>query len=163
MISFSFSDHQRALIERPIESKIFLEGPAGAGKTTAGVGRLLHLLDSRVRARAILGLAPQRALATPYYPVVPVSALPVSAAIAIITDEKAVHRILVNGSVLVSHRIFANPSYVNQVFHPIHRNVLPNLIMQLSDTTFTNPISTTYWRHQVISCSFLSFLTSIEP
>ena len=60
-------DHQRLLVERPIKSKIFLEGPAGTGKTTAGVGRLLHLLDSRVRARAILVLAPQRTLATPYY------------------------------------------------------------------------------------------------
>ena len=67
MTSFVLSDHQLALINHPIESKIFLEGPAGTGKTTAGVGRLLHLLDSRVRARAILVLAPQRTLATPYY------------------------------------------------------------------------------------------------
>jgi len=67
MASFALADHQRALIERPIENRIFLEGPAGTGKTTAGVGRLLHLLDSRVRARAILVLVPQRTLATPYY------------------------------------------------------------------------------------------------
>ena len=67
MASFSLTDHQLALIKRPIESKIFLEGPAGTGKTTAGVGRLLHLLDSRVRARSILVLAPQRTLAAPYY------------------------------------------------------------------------------------------------
>jgi hypothetical protein len=67
MASFSLTDQQLTLIERPIESKIFLEGPAGTGKTTAGVGRLLHLLDSRVRARSILVLAPQRTLATPYY------------------------------------------------------------------------------------------------
>ena len=113
MIPLTLTNHQIALVEHPIENKIFLEGPAGTGKTTAGVGRLLHLLDSRVRARAILVLVPQRTLATLYYPVVPVSALPVSAAIAIITDEKAVHRILVNGSVLVSHRIFANSSYAN--------------------------------------------------
>jgi hypothetical protein len=62
-----FSDHQLALIERPIESKIFLEGPAGVGKTTVGVGRLLHLLDSGVRAQSILVIVPQRTLATPYY------------------------------------------------------------------------------------------------
>lgn len=67
MASLSLTDQQLALIEQPIESKIFLEGPAGTGKTTAGVGRLLHLLDSRVRARAILVLVPQRTLATPYY------------------------------------------------------------------------------------------------
>ncbi|MBL7183280.1 MAG: hypothetical protein ISS50_02395 [Anaerolineae bacterium] len=63
----TLSNHQLVLINRPIENKIFLEGPAGTGKTTAGVGRLLHLLDSRVRARSILVLVPQRTLATPYY------------------------------------------------------------------------------------------------
>ncbi len=67
MIPFTLSNHQLALINHPIENTIFLEGPAGTGKTTAGVGRLLHLLDSRVRARAILVLVPQRTLATPYY------------------------------------------------------------------------------------------------
>ncbi len=67
MALFTPSVHQRTLINRPTETKIFLEGPAGTGKTTAGVGRLLHLLDSRVRARSILVLVPQRTLATPYY------------------------------------------------------------------------------------------------
>jgi hypothetical protein len=54
MASLTPSEHQTALIKRPIESKIFLEGPAGAGKTTAGVGRLLHLLTSGVPAGTIL-------------------------------------------------------------------------------------------------------------
>jgi ATP:corrinoid adenosyltransferase len=54
MTSLNPSDHQRALIERPIESKIFLEGPAGTGKTTAGIGRLLRLLTSGVPAGTIL-------------------------------------------------------------------------------------------------------------
>jgi hypothetical protein len=67
MTSLTLSDHQLALIERPIESKIFLEGPACTGKTTAGVGRLLHLLDSGVPADSILVIVPQRTLATPYY------------------------------------------------------------------------------------------------
>lgn len=67
MASFSLTDQQLALVKHPIESKIFLEGPAGTGKTTAGVGRLLHLLDSRVRARSILVIVPQRTLAAPYY------------------------------------------------------------------------------------------------
>ncbi len=43
-----------ALIERVIESKIFPESPADTGKTTAGVGRLLHLLASGVLAGTIL-------------------------------------------------------------------------------------------------------------
>jgi hypothetical protein len=67
MTPFSLSDHQRALIERPIESKIFLEGPAGVGKTTVGVGRLLHLLAAGVLAQSVMVIVPQRTMATPYY------------------------------------------------------------------------------------------------
>jgi hypothetical protein len=63
----TLSDNQLALIKRPIESKIFLEGPAGTGKTTAGVARLLHLLAKGVPGRAILVIVPQRTLAIPYY------------------------------------------------------------------------------------------------
>ena len=37
----SLTDEQIALVEAPIQTKIFLEGPAGAGKTTTGVERLL--------------------------------------------------------------------------------------------------------------------------
>jgi hypothetical protein len=50
-----------------LDAKIFLEGPAGTGKTTAGVERLLHLMASGVLADSILLLVPQRTLATPYY------------------------------------------------------------------------------------------------
>jgi len=64
---FTLSDRQLGLVERPIECKIFLEGPAGAGKTTVGVGRLLHLLAAGVPARSILVIVPQRTLSTPYY------------------------------------------------------------------------------------------------
>jgi len=67
MKNIELADHQLALIKRPIESKIFLEGPASTGKTTAGVGRLLHLLTAGVPAGTILVVVPQRTLATPYY------------------------------------------------------------------------------------------------
>ncbi len=46
---------------------IFLEGPAGAGKTALAVQRLLHLLEAGVPGDAILVLVPQRTLARPYY------------------------------------------------------------------------------------------------
>ena len=46
---------------------IFLEGPAGTGKTTVGVERLLHLMVQGVPANKILLVVPQRSLATPYY------------------------------------------------------------------------------------------------
>jgi len=65
-LSYVLSDDQLALIERPVEGRVFLEGPAGTGKTTAGVARLLRLLDAGVPARAILVIVPQRTLAIPY-------------------------------------------------------------------------------------------------
>jgi len=67
MTPFTLLDHQLDLVERPIERRLFLAGPAGAGKTTAGVGRLLRLLDAGVPASAILVLVPQRTLAAPYH------------------------------------------------------------------------------------------------
>jgi len=60
------TDSQNAIIQAPFDRKIFLEGPAGAGKTTTGVGRLVFLLLSGVPAERILVLTPQRTLATPY-------------------------------------------------------------------------------------------------
>jgi len=67
MASFVLFDHQLDLLQRPVERKVFLEGPAGTGKTTAGVEWLLRLLESGVPARSILVLVPQRTLARPYH------------------------------------------------------------------------------------------------
>ncbi len=47
--------------------RIFLEGPAGCGKTTAGVARLQAMLAAGVPGAHILVLVPQRALGAPYY------------------------------------------------------------------------------------------------
>jgi hypothetical protein len=62
----TLTDQQLDLIQRPVASKLFLEGPAGCGKTTAGVERLLFLMASGVPGSAILLLVPQRTLAAPY-------------------------------------------------------------------------------------------------
>jgi len=61
------SADQLALIETPPARRLFLEGPAGSGKTTTGAGRLLHLLQQGVPGEQILVLVPQRTLAGPYY------------------------------------------------------------------------------------------------
>ncbi|MEP7291143.1 MAG: UvrD-helicase domain-containing protein, partial [Chloroflexota bacterium] len=55
---------QHDLITRP--GKLFLEGGAGTGKTTVGIQRLLHLLESGVPADEILVLVPQQTLALSY-------------------------------------------------------------------------------------------------
>ena len=49
-----------------MDRRVFLEGPAGAGKTSAAVARLMHLLESGVPGQSVLLLVPQRTLAGPY-------------------------------------------------------------------------------------------------
>jgi superfamily I DNA/RNA helicase len=65
--SITFTAAQFELIEAPLDAKIFLEGPAGTGKTSVGVERLLYLIESGVPADSILLLVPQRTLAARYY------------------------------------------------------------------------------------------------
>ncbi|MEN4042122.1 MAG: hypothetical protein ROW39_07255 [Anaerolineaceae bacterium] len=57
---------QEEIIHLPPLGKTFLEGPAGAGKTTAAVQRLLYLINQGIPADQILVLAPQRSLGAPY-------------------------------------------------------------------------------------------------
>lgn len=66
MSSFTLTPEQNELVHRPLERAIFLEGPAGSGKTTVGVNRLLRLLQEGVPPESILLLTPQRTLAAPY-------------------------------------------------------------------------------------------------
>jgi superfamily I DNA/RNA helicase len=62
----NFSLNQRQIVESPLGSKLFVHGVAGMGKTTAGVGRVHHLLVQGVPADSILLLTPQRSLQEPY-------------------------------------------------------------------------------------------------
>jgi hypothetical protein len=60
------TEQQTEIIKLPLNQKIWLEGMASAGKTTVGVNRVLHLLDSGVSADSILVYVPQRTLVEPY-------------------------------------------------------------------------------------------------
>ncbi|MBN1284304.1 MAG: hypothetical protein JXB47_02795 [Anaerolineae bacterium] len=60
------SEVQVDLVAQPVARKIFLEGAAGTGKTTAAVARMRRLLESGVPAAHLLVMAPQRTLALPY-------------------------------------------------------------------------------------------------
>lgn len=60
------SNLQREVITLPLDTQVFVEGPAGTGKTTAGVSRLTHMLESGVPAQDVLVITPQRTLALPY-------------------------------------------------------------------------------------------------
>jgi hypothetical protein len=67
MPSFPLTTPQRHLIEMPLSAKVFIEGIAGAGKTTAAVERLERLVATGVDGGSVLLLLPQRTLATTYY------------------------------------------------------------------------------------------------
>jgi hypothetical protein len=57
---------QQSAAHAALDTTVFLDGPAGTGKTTAGVRRLRYLLEQGVPAHSILVLVPQKALAAPY-------------------------------------------------------------------------------------------------
>ena len=61
-------DDWREIVDQVLHSSgsTFLQGPAGSGKTTLAVQRVLALLQGGVPAEAILILLPQRTLAAPY-------------------------------------------------------------------------------------------------
>jgi len=57
---------QRQIVESPLNTRLFVSGVAGTGKTTAGVERIHFLLEQGVPADSILLLTPQRTLQEPY-------------------------------------------------------------------------------------------------
>jgi len=67
MATLQLNQDQNRLVDLPVQSKIFLEGPAGSGKTTAAVERVLALMARSVPGGDIILFVPQRTLAAPYY------------------------------------------------------------------------------------------------
>ncbi|KXK11139.1 MAG: UvrD/REP helicase [Chloroflexi bacterium OLB14] len=57
---------QFQIINSPLDSKTFVQGNAGVGKTTVGVERMRYLLSQGIPADSILMLTPQRTLQEPY-------------------------------------------------------------------------------------------------
>jgi len=57
---------QLSVVETPATAKVFLRGPAGSGKTTAGAERMQALLNAGVPAGEMLIMTPQRTLQDPY-------------------------------------------------------------------------------------------------
>jgi hypothetical protein len=62
----ALTNSQTALLHPALGERLFLEGPAGCGKTTAGAARLIALLESGVSGGSILVLLPQRTLGVSY-------------------------------------------------------------------------------------------------
>jgi len=65
-LGISLSLPQRQIIESPLNSKLFVSGPMGTGKTTAAVERMRYLLAQGVPGESILMLAAQRSVQEPY-------------------------------------------------------------------------------------------------
>ena len=87
LFPFDLTPWQAALVDSPVGEphSLFLEGPAGCGKTTAGVARLLHLLEKGVWADSILVLVPQRTLGRIYYEAVRTVHAPAGAQVDVLT------------------------------------------------------------------------------
>jgi hypothetical protein len=85
MTNSILADRQSEIAKHSAGRKIFLEGPAGSGKTTAAVARLLHLLESGVPGDSILVIVPQRTLATPYYDALRRASVPAGGQVTILT------------------------------------------------------------------------------
>ena len=75
MLNFTLSPAQEAVAAQAGQHKVFLEGPAGSGKTTAGTAWLRRLLAA-VPAERVLVLTPQRTLDAPYRAVAQSTDLP---------------------------------------------------------------------------------------
>ena len=61
-MSWDLSTEQSDLVKLPLDQHIFLEGPAGSGKSTAAVARLDRMLREGIPASEILLMVPQRTL-----------------------------------------------------------------------------------------------------
>ena len=87
LLPYRLTDEQAKLVEAPVgdPQSLFLEGPAGSGKTTAGVARLLRLLAAGVPGDAILVLVPQRTLGRRYLEAVRSSLSPPGARVDVLT------------------------------------------------------------------------------
>ncbi len=63
----ALTDSQRTILEHCLDKTLFLEGPAGSGKTTTAIFHLRNLQKQGIPTETILILVPQRTLAMPYY------------------------------------------------------------------------------------------------
>jgi len=107
----SLTKEQRSLVERPIgDGSLFLEGPAGVGKTTVAVARLQHMLMKGVPAADVLVLAPQRTLLRPYQRVLRSADLPPGGTVETATVGGLARRMVDRFWPLVAERAgFAHP------------------------------------------------------
>lgn len=94
MEAIPLSAAQQAVIQREPQGSLFLEGPAGSGKTTAAVAWLERLLRSGIPGDQILILTPQRTLAQPYVRAIQNPQLPPGGLPAVLTLNGLAQRLV---------------------------------------------------------------------
>jgi hypothetical protein len=105
------SKEQYAVVKSPIAGSIFLEGPAGTGKTTTGVIRFLEMVAQGVPAGSFLIISPQRSLADPYLKAIVSPDFPTGSPPAIFTISGLAQRMIdLFWPVISTSAGFRNPS-----------------------------------------------------
>ncbi|MEJ5201996.1 MAG: UvrD-helicase domain-containing protein [Anaerolineales bacterium] len=105
------TENQQAVLES-FDKTLFLEGPAGSGKTTTALFYLHSLLEQGVPPEKILILVPQRTLATPYYNLLREPYLPASVAISIVTISGLAQRMIdLFWPLIAQNAGFAHPNH----------------------------------------------------
>jgi hypothetical protein len=96
MPDVELTPEQKSIILAPVGEPrtCLLEGPAGCGKTTTAVQRLLYLLDIGVRADSILIWVPQRSLGRPYLQALSSPATPAGARVDVLSIDGLARRTL---------------------------------------------------------------------
>jgi hypothetical protein len=104
------SSAQQQIIQLPPDSKVFLEGIAGTGKTTAGVEHMLHLMSSGIPGSSILVLVPQRTLGAPFIGAMSTPGVVVGGIVSVLTLSGLARRMVDLFWPLVAERAgFTNP------------------------------------------------------
>jgi hypothetical protein len=94
------------------QSKIFLAGAPGSGKTTLAVERLRWLIQRGMPTTSILVLTPQRTLATPYYDALRDPGLGPAGTVDVITLDGLARRVIQLFWPLIGDRAgFAHPTH----------------------------------------------------
>lgn len=106
----NLTQEQSKIVEYPVDSKIFLSGPPGCGKTTAGVERLRALLVAGLPADSLLILTPQRTLQIPYETALAAQEIPPGGQVTLVTIGGLARRMVSLFWPMVSEAIgFAHP------------------------------------------------------
>lgn len=110
-MTLNLSDSQLEIALAALDHKCFLEGLSGTGKTTAAVGRLIHLLKTGSWPDSILVIIPQSSLTQPYYHALRQSGIASADGVTIVTMYAIARRMIdLFWPLLSKDAGFANPN-----------------------------------------------------